>query len=858
MQQPSYVQGGVVHRQIAPTYITAAPHMVQQAPGVQTAVQQQKPRIIGYHQPQQATPQYVQPQKPRQVHYQQPTQPAAPPPIRISEMLPKSLLDKQKAQGNPPRGGFSVCEIITGLLSDRGLLKRAVLQCFDRARGQAENLDSAGMQRFKTLLSWVLETPEEALGDVQQSLIFFDFDGSGQLDIEEVYRLVKYHLREYRKTLGGDTQQAEMPNKTLPEAGYNILKELGRGNQGIVHLAKKSDGVEVCVKALSKKTTSASVVEELQDEFKALQELACERIAAVYEIFQDSSNYYMVGEPYHGGDFLTLKSKALKTGVSVDETWYKGIFWQCFEAINFMQRLAVIHCDVKEPNIMLKTKDYHDPEVVLVDFGLSRASTAKGGGCGGTPGYIPPETINSMRWYPKGDIFSLGVTLMQVVTDLCPPQGARTVDTPGGIFVQGCMTLQDIMKATMTRQVPFHLLPQKWPGMQRVLDAALKKSMHERLTAHQILELEWFKHGVPCQEAAKPRRDTNLMTKSIMFPAGTKLLLQEPAPQEDDDDDSSDDDEIEEARRNTALNTAANTSANQGAAMKLASLNNEAGDNSTASPSSVAARGSPLSNTAASPGAHSVSPRPCGYRSAHTQPSVPAVPAVMPTIVQGSSMQLPAHQAQLQQKQPWPQHPTATKTIVQRSVSFPQGGKAAPVTVVRQPAPAGAPGPVYYTNPGGMSMTAPAARVVTPTVTPTTSITATGSGPFTGASPQVVLQSVPRFGGAADTPVARAPVPGQAAGWPRAEAPSSPSVRFSPPTPAVASPVPTVVSGASATVSARGTPMVLQPGVPLLPPPHMAQAGAIRTASVSAPSYTYTVQQGAPYVTTAMPGRPAV
>merc|ERR1712232_1454588 len=98
-----------------------------------------------------------------------------------------------------------------------------------------------------------------------------------------------------------------------------------------------------------------------------------------------------VGEPYHGGDFMTLKQRARAQGVVMTENWLRGIFMQCFEALEFMHEQAMIHCDIKEPNIMLKTNDFSKPEIVLIDFGVSKAMAQKANGMpGGTPGYMPP------------------------------------------------------------------------------------------------------------------------------------------------------------------------------------------------------------------------------------------------------------------------------------------------------------------------------------------------------------------------------------------------------------------------------------------------------------------------------------
>jgi len=311
-----------------------------------------------------------------------------------------------------------------------------------------------------------------------------------------------------------------MPVKTLQQAGYAVVKELGRGSQGIAKLATSREGMQVCVKCLERAQMSASALEELQEEFQTLQQLSCERVAQVFELFQDAQFYYMVGEPYHGGDLMTLKSRAQAQGVATTEQWFKGIFRQCLDGIAFMHEQAMMHCDIKEPNIMLKTANFNHPEIVLIDFGVSRAMAAKQNGMpGGTPGYIPPETLDTRAWFPRGDIFSMGVTIMQVMTDKIPPTGARTIHTPGGIFVEGCLTIQDIMQATKTREPPFHLMPSTMPQLTSILRRMLSKQMQARPTGPQVLKDSWFRVAGEAQPAVLRSRKswaTVGITKSFL------------------------------------------------------------------------------------------------------------------------------------------------------------------------------------------------------------------------------------------------------------------------------------------------------------------------------------------------------
>jgi len=240
----------------------------------------------------------------------------------------------------------------------------------------------------------------------------------------------------------------------------------------------------------------------------------------VFEVFQDAQFYFMVGEPYGGGDFMTLTEKARNQGVAMTEDWWKLVFRQCCEAVEFMHEQSLMHCDIKEPNIMLKRIDMRNPDVVFIDFGVCKAMvTAPNGMPGGTPGYMPPETIKLRRWFPRGDIFCLGVTMIQVLLDKSPPLGPRTTSTPGGIFVEGCQTIQDIFNATAQREPPFKSIPASAPKLCELLRAMLSKSVSKRPTASNVLGFEWFEggHGIK-RKQLRPRNDwaTIGITKSFL------------------------------------------------------------------------------------------------------------------------------------------------------------------------------------------------------------------------------------------------------------------------------------------------------------------------------------------------------
>merc|ERR1719161_665941 len=116
---------------------------------------------------------------------------------------------------------------------------------------------------FIQLVAQTIGVPAAALGEAQNDFIRFDFDGDGGLEEHECYRLVKEHLKAYRKKIGHVHTGKDMPTKTVAQAGLTLGKELGHGAFGKVYLAKDGSGETRCVKKMEKSNFQGAGLEEL-------------------------------------------------------------------------------------------------------------------------------------------------------------------------------------------------------------------------------------------------------------------------------------------------------------------------------------------------------------------------------------------------------------------------------------------------------------------------------------------------------------------------------------------------------------------------------------------------------------------
>jgi len=353
-------------------------------------------------------------------------------------------------------------------------------------------------------LSEQLEIPPGFFYDLQVQFVQFDFDGDGFLESKEAVALVKAVLKQRRSADGFQPEEhdIEVEFRSLDDGGYTVVKELGRGGQGIMYLATKETSptaswfrcghkadVKYCIKFYDKTSANAGGVSELIDEFAKMHQFNDGHVAKTYECFQDSAFYYLVNEPYFGGDLTKLAKKANGNNVAMSEGWWRDIYKQCLDGLDYLHRSAQMHCDIKEPNIMIKDDDsFKSPHIVYIDFGLAQGFAKKNTGVSGTPGYIPPETWQQQVWYPQGDIFSLGVVFFQLLAGKVPSSDGTKL----GIFTEGARDLMDVGRVTATTQPPWQLFPMQWQGLADLVAVMLTKDLQTRARAAQLLQHPWF------------------------------------------------------------------------------------------------------------------------------------------------------------------------------------------------------------------------------------------------------------------------------------------------------------------------------------------------------------------------------
>lgn len=340
-------------------------------------------------------------------------------------------------------------------------------------------------KRMAPALADYLQVPQVLFRQVDVLCQRFDFDGAGVLDKTQCTMMFRNNLRHKRKLLGARQLPMEVPEMSLAMSGYVVQRELGRGGQGVMYLCTY-DEVPYCLKFFSKADGDEDTLEDLLTEYTLMKDFCHKNVAKTFEVFQDSEFFYLVNEPYFGGDLTQLGKRAHDQGISMSEDWWRGIFYQCLEGLEYLHSQAVMHCDIKEENIMLAERDCEDPRVVLIDFGLAEGFSSTSSGASGTAGYIPPETWETEWWYPKGDIFSMGIVFFQLMIGQVP-----SGDVIGVLQTTG--ENEEDKAAGLALQLPWKRFPSEMPELGSLVSAMTQRNMSLRPSAAQALKHEWFR-----------------------------------------------------------------------------------------------------------------------------------------------------------------------------------------------------------------------------------------------------------------------------------------------------------------------------------------------------------------------------
>lgn len=202
---------------------------------------------------------------------------------------------------------------------------------------------------------------------------------------------------------------------------YEIIAVLGAGGMGKVYKVRNviSDRVEAMKVLLPNLATDADLADRFMREIKVQASLQHHNIAALHTALRVNNQLIMLIEFVEGNTIeATLRQGPIPAGKAID------YIKQVLLALAYAHSHGVVHRDIKPANMMLTPSGV----VKLMDFGIAKLSEdrrlTQTGRTVGSLYYMSPEQIQgAVDLGPRADLYSLGVSLYEMVTRTRPFQG---------------------------------------------------------------------------------------------------------------------------------------------------------------------------------------------------------------------------------------------------------------------------------------------------------------------------------------------------------------------------------------------------------------------------------------------------
>src|ERR1700726_4614714 len=302
-----------------------------------------------------------------------------------------------------------------------------------------------------------------------------------------------------RKGLAGGVESGESSFKeagkpTLEQAvqrfeHYELVKgedgkpvELGRGAMGITYKAFDVDlRCAVTLKVISERYLGdESARLRFLREARAAASVRHTNVASVFHLGRTGENYFYAMEFVQGETLeqLIKRSGRLEVKLALEITT------QVAAGLAAVHEQSLVHRDIKPTNIMVRVMDGACRTAKIIDLGLaktavnesvSQAAISTPGAFAGTPEFASPEQFAGVQVDIRSDLYSLGVTLWEMVTGQAPFRGS-----PAEVMYQhqhASLPLDRLKRVSQPVVVLLELLLEKDPGRRFQNPAELLKAM---------------------------------------------------------------------------------------------------------------------------------------------------------------------------------------------------------------------------------------------------------------------------------------------------------------------------------------------------------------------------------------------
>lgn len=209
-------------------------------------------------------------------------------------------------------------------------------------------------------------------------------------------------------------------------AHYKLIRQLGEGGMGTVHLAKDVRNNRTVALKLLHHQVGEVMVERFKREWQILDNIQHPNIVSVYDRGEHMEQFFIAMEHIQGSTMAEI----LEKNGHLPEKFVIDCSISVTNALEIIHNQFIVHRDIKPSNIMYarnyeKTTGKIKPgEIKLMDFGVSKELLKEGlttaGSLVGTLRYVAPESISDLAVDLRSDIYALGVTMYHLLTGKPP------------------------------------------------------------------------------------------------------------------------------------------------------------------------------------------------------------------------------------------------------------------------------------------------------------------------------------------------------------------------------------------------------------------------------------------------------
>ncbi|CAB4257188.1 similar to Saccharomyces cerevisiae YAR019C CDC15 Protein kinase of the Mitotic Exit Network that is localized to the spindle pole bodies at late anaphase [Maudiozyma barnettii] len=290
-----------------------------------------------------------------------------------------------------------------------------------------------------------------------------EIEGNGEVNSSDIPK-GDHQAHEMRDPKTNDS----LPSRS-PSVQYQLKQVVGKGSYGVVYRAvNKKSKQTVAIKEIN--YDNDEELSEIMIEIDLLKNLNHINIVKYHGFIQKSSNLYIILEYASHGSLKSLFAKRPNKRLEENETTI--YIKQTLHGLNYLHEQGVIHRDIKAANLLLDANNV----VKLADFGVSTMVNNTAMTLAGSLNWMAPEIITNKGASTLSDIWSLGATVVELMTGNPPFHNLIDINIYYAI--------------ENDKYYPPDSLPDK---CKHFLKQCFHKSMYRRPTAAQLLKHPWLR-----------------------------------------------------------------------------------------------------------------------------------------------------------------------------------------------------------------------------------------------------------------------------------------------------------------------------------------------------------------------------